>query len=202
MASVAEIHGFETQGAAKGTTRLSSEDEERGDGMAAVALAVAESDESDGEGEDAALLRRMRGVSYPKGVGPLYALMVAFEAPIGDAAPFEGAYVANSRALRWITRDSSKPGRARPPGDCRELWVALSTESFAREVAGRRGGAGPDAQGGARPTERQLQARARSMSPRPSRASLAAHEQPPRPQRPSRTPRRPRVVAFFPSGRT
>lgn len=155
-----------------------------------------------GEGEDAALLRRLRGVSYPKGVSPLYALMVAFEAPIGDAAPFEGAYVANSRALRWITRDTSKPGRARPPGDCRELWVALSTESFAREVAGRRGGAGPDAQGGARPTERQLQARARSMSPRPSRASLAAHEQPPRPQRPSRTPRRPRVVAFTPSGRT
>ena len=64
MASVAEIHGFETQGAAKGT-RLSSEDEERGDGMAAVALAVAESDESDGEGEDAALLspsrRKSRG---------------------------------------------------------------------------------------------------------------------------------------------
>ena len=60
MASVAEIHGFETQGAAKGTTRLSSEDEERGDGMAAVALAVAESDESDGEGEDAALLSPSR----------------------------------------------------------------------------------------------------------------------------------------------
>ena len=59
MASVAEIHGFETQGAAKGT-RLSSEDEERGDGMAAVALAVAESDESDGEGEDAALLSPSR----------------------------------------------------------------------------------------------------------------------------------------------
>ena len=70
---------------------------------------------TEGEGEDAALLRRLRGGSYPKGVSPLYALMVAFEAPIGDAAPFEGAYVANSRALRWITRDSSKPGRARPP---------------------------------------------------------------------------------------
>ena len=59
MASVAEIHGFETQGAAKGT-RLSSQDVERGDGMAAVALAVAESDESDGEGEDAALLSPSR----------------------------------------------------------------------------------------------------------------------------------------------
>lgn len=59
MSSVAEIRGFETQGAAKGT-RLSSENEERGDGMAAVALAVAESDESDGEGEDAALLSPSR----------------------------------------------------------------------------------------------------------------------------------------------
>ena len=57
MASVAEIRGFETGDGAK-MREGSSEDAERGDGMAAVAVTVAESDESDGEGEDAALLAR------------------------------------------------------------------------------------------------------------------------------------------------
>mmetsp|Transcript_36378 Transcript_36378/g.118327 ORF Transcript_36378/g.118327 Transcript_36378/m.118327 type:complete len:572 (+) Transcript_36378:78-1793(+) len=108
----------------------------------------------------------LRGVSYPAGCSPLYSLLVAFESPLGDAAPFDGAGVASSDDLRWISRDSSKPSRQRSDG--LDLWVALSTEGFARrveeqaaaETAEAQAGAeaaAPRAQGGSRPTEAQLQ---------------------------------------------
>ena len=82
-----------------------------------------------GAGDDtpsSPLLDAMRAVSYPHGTSPLYTLLVAFAEPLGERAPFDGAALANSAELRWISRDSSKPGRARDDGV--ELWVALSTE--------------------------------------------------------------------------
>ena len=71
--------------------------------------------------EHAAILSAMRRVSYPDGTSPLYALMVAFDEPIASkgAPAFDGAAVTGSDELRWLSRDSSKPGRpqqvASPP---------------------------------------------------------------------------------------
>ncbi|EOD30781.1 hypothetical protein EMIHUDRAFT_232377 [Emiliania huxleyi CCMP1516] len=66
----------------------------------------------------------LRGVSYPAGCSPLYSLLVAFESPLGDAAPFDGAGVASSDDLRWISRDSSKPSRQRSDG--LDLWAGIT----------------------------------------------------------------------------
>ena len=110
--------------------------------------------------EHAATVEAMRHVSYPAGASPLYALMVAFDEPLGARAPFDGAALAGaSSELRWISRDSSKPGR---PTEGPERWVALSTEAFALRVAGvaaewAAGAGAPSAQGGARPSEPTLQ---------------------------------------------
>lgn len=111
--------------------------------------------------EHAAILSAMRRVSYPDGTSPLYALMVAFDEPLGGRAPFDGASVVGSSDLRWISRESSKPRRARADG--RELWVALSTEGFALRVADELQEGVPRAQGGVRPTEAQLQTVAQKL---------------------------------------
>jgi hypothetical protein len=54
---------------------------------------------------------------------PCWALMAAFDTPVD--VPFDGAFVADS-PLKWIARDSSKPGR--PHG---ERWVAHSSAEWA-----------------------------------------------------------------------
>lgn len=90
----------------------------------------------------------LREVSYPDGVAPLYALMVAFAAPLGDMAPFDGAEVRGSDDVVWISRDSSKPGRHRTDG--KELWVVLSSEHFAKRMRHRPSWS-------RRPTEEHLQ---------------------------------------------
>ena len=66
---------------------------------------------------DAEALAAVRRVSYPDGAAPLYALMVAFARPLNLRAPFDGAAVVGPSDLRWISRDSSKPGRVKtaPP---------------------------------------------------------------------------------------
>lgn len=118
----------------------------------------APADDSEGEARRRAastLDERLRGVSYPQGTSPLYALMVAFASPLGAAAPFDGARVRGSADLVWISRDSSKPGRARADGV--ELWVALSTEAFAKRMADELSTDAPAPQGGPRPDEQQLQ---------------------------------------------
>lgn len=107
-------------------------------------------------------LTSLREVSYPDGTAPLYALLVAFPAPLGDLAPFDGAAVRGHPTLRWLSRESSKPGRERADG--LELWVAHSTHAWASDVASTLPeGATPLPQGGKRPTEAQLQTVAKEM---------------------------------------
>lgn len=56
---------------------------------------------------------------------PCIALMAAFEE--GLDARFDAAFVNDDSPLRWIARDSSKPGRG---GEC---WVAHATDDWSRE---------------------------------------------------------------------
>jgi predicted NAD/FAD-dependent oxidoreductase len=54
---------------------------------------------------------------------PCWAIMLGF--PHTLPVPFDGAFVADS-ALRWVARDSSKPGRAPLP----EAWVGHATPEW------------------------------------------------------------------------
>ena len=60
---------------------------------------------------------------------PCWTLMLAFAEEI--ALPFDGVFV-NQGPLRWIARDSSKPGRSRPAGtgDC---WVLHAEPRWTRK---------------------------------------------------------------------
>lgn len=72
----------------------------------------------------AVLAARMEGLQGT----PLFALMVALPRALVEV-PFDGASV-QSADVQWISRDSSKPGRARADGH--ECWVAVSTVDYAR----------------------------------------------------------------------
>jgi photolyase PhrII len=59
---------------------------------------------------------------------PMWALMVAFDTPLG--IPADHVRVADSAAtLAWLSRVSSKPGRAR---DGRDRWVVLASAGWSR----------------------------------------------------------------------
>lgn len=59
--------------------------------------------------ENAALVQRLRRVEKT----PVYSLMVALRRE-ELSMPFDGASVANSPAIQWISRDTSKPGGSLP----------------------------------------------------------------------------------------
>eukprot|EP01048_Picozoa_sp_COSAG05_P018075 COSAG05_NODE_2580_length_2877_cov_2.473002_3_plen_384_part_00 len=79
------------------------------------------------------LQSRLRGLQTK----PVYSLMVVFANAL-DAVPFDAAVPHGCTRLRWIARDSSKPGRAREDG--LECWVAHSTEVAATGYHQRCGG--------------------------------------------------------------
>ncbi|MBY6205804.1 FAD-dependent oxidoreductase [Halomonas denitrificans] len=71
-------------------------------------------------GSDHLLHDELAGVLFE----PCIALMAAFEEKLD--ARFDAAFVNDDSPLRWIARDSSKPGRA---GEC---WVAHATGEWSR----------------------------------------------------------------------
>ena len=79
------------------------------------------------------LQSRLRGLQAK----PVYSLVVVFPNAL-DAVPFDAAVPHGCTRLRWIARDSSKPGRARQDG--LECWVAHSTEVAATGYHQRCGG--------------------------------------------------------------
>ncbi|CAL5227026.1 g9920 [Coccomyxa viridis] len=62
---------------------------------------------------------------------PRYSLMIAIKRGVIQA-PFDGATIANSEVIEWLSNDSSKPGRERD--DDLECWVAVATEAYARSL--------------------------------------------------------------------
>lgn len=83
---------------------------------------------------------------------PVFALMAAFDVPLGAGVPFDGVCIPSgdktspssrkgdvsrgASAFQWIARNSSKPGRGSGI-EGKECWVAITTARKAREMLQR-----------------------------------------------------------------
>ena len=67
---------------------------------------------------------------------PLFALSASFPSgALSGRLPFDAAVSPTSPNIRFVCREGSKPGRSEPAG--RELWSAVTTPAFARELMAR-----------------------------------------------------------------
>lgn len=81
--------------------------------------------------ESSALVSTLRGIESQ----PTITLMLAYAAdsPLRDV-PLDAVAVQGSSSLKWISNDSSKPGR---PKDSNQIcWTVLSTPSWAADALG------------------------------------------------------------------
>jgi len=66
---------------------------------------------------------------------PAVAMSAWFEAgAVSSRVPFDGVSCPTSRHIQFVARDASKPGRPRVGIDGRELWTAVSTIGYGREL--------------------------------------------------------------------
>jgi predicted NAD/FAD-dependent oxidoreductase len=105
-----------------------------------LATDIATGGDGDGDGDEVrAVARRLSALLSQQRHRPARTLLVTFPSPI--PVDFDAVVVHGSEVIRWIARDSSKPGRgqrgsaaaiAADGTGCRpEMWVAHATDEFA-----------------------------------------------------------------------